>query len=138
MTISSQRIRIQHVYQIPLFEPLLHHVSFFALNKLCDEWIKLSNTISDFPLKLLANQALQKVDLHAYWWIQDHRLEFLEPICFVNNDHNDHTNLQPLLQSLAQRYQFWLPYQQDTIHSQLEELVNTPPIVIENPVTRKL
>ncbi|CAG8534932.1 46140_t:CDS:2 [Gigaspora margarita] len=43
---------------------------------------------------------------------------------------------QALQKSLVQRYQFWLPHQQDTPF-QLEELVNTLPIVKENPVTRK-
>ncbi|CAG8854728.1 12562_t:CDS:2, partial [Gigaspora margarita] len=38
--ISSQRIMVQHVHRSFLFEPLLYHVSVFALNKIHDELIK--------------------------------------------------------------------------------------------------
>ncbi|CAG8710219.1 43996_t:CDS:1, partial [Gigaspora margarita] len=67
---------------------------------------------------------------------------FLDPIYFVNNDpthpvNNNYTNLQPLLQSFANMYQFWSLHQQVTIQFQLEELVNTPPIVLEKLVTIK-
>ncbi|CAG8535672.1 3836_t:CDS:2, partial [Cetraspora pellucida] len=61
----------------------------------------------------------------------------------VNNDlmnsvNNDHTDLQPLLQSLAKMYQVWPLHQQITIQSQLEELINIPPVILEEPVTSKL
>ncbi|CAG8754301.1 15429_t:CDS:2, partial [Gigaspora rosea] len=116
------RIRIRHVHRVFLFEPLLYHVSVFALNKIRDELIKASSATPDSPLKpctgtfrsmmglpcshtiyerLEANQALQKADIHEHWWIQGRHIEFLDP-----------TDL-------------------------LEELVNTPPIVLENPATKK-
>ncbi|CAG8856931.1 8248_t:CDS:2, partial [Gigaspora margarita] len=40
-------------------------------------------------------------------------------------------------QSLEQMYQFWPPHQQATIYAQLEGLVNTPLVLLENPVTIK-
>ncbi|CAG8719240.1 6018_t:CDS:1, partial [Cetraspora pellucida] len=89
--ISSERIRIQHIYRITLFEPLLCHISIFALKKTYDELIKTSNATLDSPLKpctgtlrftmripcshvirehLKTGQTLQKVDFHEHWWIQ--------------------------------------------------------------------
>ncbi|CAG8445646.1 22348_t:CDS:2 [Gigaspora rosea] len=50
---------------------------------------------------------------------------------------NDRTNLQPLLQSFSDMYQVWSPHQQIAIQSQLEELVNTPPVALQDPVTSK-
>ncbi|CAJ0755927.1 14011_t:CDS:2 [Entrophospora sp. SA101] len=54
----------------------------------------------------------------------------------------DHTDLQLLLQSLAQQYQFWPSHQQAAAHTQLEELSSAPPDVLENPeyqaICRKL
>ncbi|CAG8809722.1 2824_t:CDS:2 [Cetraspora pellucida] len=121
--------------------------------KICDEWIKASTATLDSSLRpctrtlrttmrlpcshviskcLAANQPLQLVDIHEHWWIQGRRIEFLKPTYLVNDDCTD---LQPLLQSLKRMYQFWPPNQQSTICSQLENLVNTPPIVLENPVT---
>ncbi|CAG8781220.1 887_t:CDS:2, partial [Cetraspora pellucida] len=63
----------------------------------------------------LANdQVLQQCDIYEHWWIQGYYIEFLEPTLPVNNVY---TNLQPLLQSLAQAYQFWPPYQQSIIYT---------------------
>ncbi|CAG8786516.1 37178_t:CDS:1 [Gigaspora margarita] len=87
-----------------------------------------------FILRLENDQALQQADVHEHWWIQSHHIEFLEPTHFINNDR---TNLEPLLQHLAQRYQHWPPHQQAVIYSQLEELANTPPVVLEEPVISK-
>ncbi|CAG8741587.1 23275_t:CDS:2, partial [Cetraspora pellucida] len=117
-TISYQRMKVQHMHQIPLFEPILYRVSFFVLNKIHEELIKVLNAILDSSLKPCTG-------------IQGHRIEFLEPTYLVNNNQSD---LQPLLQSLIQVYQFWPLHQQVAIYSQLEELVNTPPIVLEDPV----
>lgn len=154
-TISYQRIKIQHVNRISLFEPILYHVSFFALNKIRDELIKASSATPESPLKpctgvfrstmglpcshliserLATGQALQQSDIHEHWWIQGRQIEFLEPTYLINSDRSD---LQPLLQSLAQAYQFWPLHQQATVYSQLEQLVNTPPVVLENPVTSR-
>ncbi|CAG8751531.1 4638_t:CDS:2, partial [Cetraspora pellucida] len=123
--------------------------------KIHDKWIKASTATLDSLLRpctrtlrttmglpcshvisecLAANQPLQLVDIHKHWWIQGHRIEFLEPTYLVNDNCTD---LQPLLQSLERMYQFWPPHQQSTICSQLEDLVYTPPIVLENPVTHK-
>ncbi|CAH1768529.1 7135_t:CDS:2 [Entrophospora sp. SA101] len=49
----------------------------------------------------------------------------------------DHTDLQLLLQSLAQQYQFWPSHQQAAAHTQLEELSSAPPDVLENPEVSK-
>ncbi|CAG8855693.1 18658_t:CDS:2, partial [Gigaspora margarita] len=62
--------------------------------------------------RLEAKQTLQKADIHEHWWIQGRH-------------------------SLTERYQFWPPHQQASIYSQIEELVDTPPIVLENPITKK-
>ncbi|CAG8836540.1 3008_t:CDS:2, partial [Gigaspora margarita] len=119
--ISSQHIRVQHVHRSFFFEPLLYHVSVFALNKIHDILIKVLSATPDSPLKPCT------VD-------PSHHVEFLKPTNLVNNDH---TNLELLLQSLTERYQFWLPYQQASIYSQIEELVSTLPIMLENPITKK-
>ncbi|CAG8790414.1 7109_t:CDS:2 [Cetraspora pellucida] len=57
---------------------------------------------------LMTGQALQQTNFHEYGWIQDHYLEFLKPIYPTNNNS---ANFQPLLQSLAQMFQFWPPHQ---------------------------
>ncbi|CAG8679806.1 8491_t:CDS:2, partial [Gigaspora rosea] len=51
------------------------------------------------------------------------------------NENN--TNLQPFLQSLIQLYQFWTLHQQATIYAELEELIQIPPAIIENPVINR-
>jgi hypothetical protein len=48
--ISSERLKVRHVYRIALFEPLLGRVSVFALKKIRDKWIKASNATLDSPL----------------------------------------------------------------------------------------
>ncbi|CAG8753405.1 33377_t:CDS:1 [Gigaspora margarita] len=153
--VSSERIRVQHKYRIDLFEPLLCHVSGFALKKTYDEWIKALNATVDSPLSpctrilrstmgipcshiisecLTTGQALQQIDFHEHWWIQDRHLEFLEPTYPINNDSTD---LQPLLQSLTQMYKFWSPHQQAIAYAQLEELLQSPSVVPKNPVISK-
>ncbi|CAJ0648434.1 462_t:CDS:2, partial [Entrophospora sp. SA101] len=147
-----QSSRVQHVYRIALFEPLLCCVSVFALKKICDEWIKASNATLDSPLnpcsgilsstmglpcshliseRIANGQTLQQTDIHEHWWIKGCHFEFLGDLtCPVNGDH---TNLQLLLQSFAQQYQFWPPHQQAAAHTQLEELTSAPPDVLGNP-----
>ncbi|CAG8586548.1 9648_t:CDS:2 [Gigaspora rosea] len=120
--ISSQRITVQHIYRVPLFEPLLHRISGFALNKIRNDE------------RLEARQALLPTDIHEHWWIQGRRIEFLEPMYLANSNHTD---LQPLLQSLEQAYQFWPLHYQVTAYTQLEELVNTPPIVTAIKIGRE-
>ncbi|CAG8594388.1 10895_t:CDS:1, partial [Gigaspora rosea] len=47
---------------------------------------------------------------------------------------NENTGLQPLLQSLTQTFQLWLPYQQAVVYSQLKELLQGPPAVPKDPI----
>jgi hypothetical protein len=150
--ISSERLRVRHVYRIALFEPLLCRVSAFALQKIRDEWIKASNATPDLPLdpctgilrstmglpcshliseRITNNQTLQQADIHEHWWIQGRHLEFLGDLTRPVN--GDHTDLQLLLQFLTQQYQFWPPHQQAAARTQLEELSSAPPDVLENP-----
>ncbi|CAG8852626.1 1462_t:CDS:2, partial [Gigaspora margarita] len=48
--ISSERMKVHHAHLTSLLEPLLHHVSTFALNKICTEWIKVLSATPDSPL----------------------------------------------------------------------------------------
>ncbi|CAG8497081.1 8705_t:CDS:2 [Cetraspora pellucida] len=105
-------------------------------------------------------QSMQQEDMYLIQWIQGCYIEFLDLIDPVNNNNpthpvnndlinpvnndptnsvnNNHTNLQSLLQSFANMCQVWPLHQQVTIQFQLEELVNIPPVVLEEPVTSKL
>ncbi|CAG8798316.1 34624_t:CDS:2, partial [Gigaspora margarita] len=133
--ISSEHMKVHYAHRTSLLEPLLHHVSTFALNKIRTEWIKVLSATPDSPLNpctrtfkstmrlpcshtiselLVSGQVLQQTDIHEHWWIQGCHIEFLEPTYLANNDHND---LQPLVQSLKQMYQFWPPHQQATIYA---------------------
>ncbi|CAG8511011.1 7103_t:CDS:2 [Cetraspora pellucida] len=98
------------------------------LFSLHDKLIKVSSATPDSPLKPCTETFKSTMGLPC------HHIEFLESTYIIKDNC---TNLQPLLQSLAHMYQFWPPHQQVAIHSQLEELVNTPPVVVENPVTSK-
>ncbi|CAJ0915755.1 12814_t:CDS:2, partial [Entrophospora sp. SA101] len=110
--ISSERLKVQHVYRIALFEPLLSRVSVFALKKIRDEWIKASNATLESPLnpcsgilsstmglpcshliseRIANGQTLQQTDIHEHWWIKA------------------------------------------AAHTQLEELSSAPPDVLGNP-----
>ncbi|CAJ0767110.1 18905_t:CDS:2, partial [Entrophospora sp. SA101] len=110
--ISSERLKVQHVYRIALFEPLLSRVSVFALKKIHDEWIKASNATLESPLnpcsgilsstmglpcshliseRIANGQTLQQTDIHEHWWIKA------------------------------------------AAHTQLEELSSAPPDVLGNP-----
>ncbi|CAJ0638733.1 16569_t:CDS:2 [Entrophospora sp. SA101] len=150
--ISSERLKVQHVYRIALFEPLLSRVSVFALKKIRDEWIKASNATLDSPLnpcsgilssmmglpcshliseRIANGQTLQQTDIHEHWWIKGRHFEFLGDLTHPAN--GDHANLQLLLQSFAQQYQFWPPHQQAAARTQLEELSSAPPDVLGNP-----
>ena len=150
--ISSECLKVQHVYCIALFEPLLGRVSVFALKKIHDEWIKASNATLDSPLdpctgilsstmglpcshliseRITNGQTLQQTDIHEHWWIQGRHFEFLGDLTHPVN--GDCTNLQLLLQSFAQQYQFWPPHQQAAARTQLEELSSAPPDVLGNP-----
>nr|CAG8652006.1 14323_t:CDS:1 [Entrophospora candida] len=150
--ISSERLKVQHVYRIALFEPLLSRVSVFALKKIRDEWIKASNATLDSPLnpcsgilsstmglpcshliseRIANSQTLQQTDIHEHWWIKGCHFEFLGDLTRPAN--GDHANLQLLLQSFAQQYQFWPPHQQAAARTQLEELSSAPPDVLGNP-----
>ncbi|CAJ0836910.1 6421_t:CDS:2, partial [Entrophospora sp. SA101] len=150
--ISSERLKVQHVYRIALFEPLLSRVSVFALKKIHDEWIKASNATLDSPLnpcsgilsstmglpcshliseRIANGQTLQQTDIHEHWWIKGRHFEFLGDLTRPAN--GDHANLQLLLQSFAQQYQFWPPHQQAAARTQLEELSSAPPDVLGNP-----
>ncbi|CAG8469142.1 17933_t:CDS:2 [Cetraspora pellucida] len=71
----------------------------------------MSNTTPDSSLKLCTGT------LRFTMGIPCRRLEFLEPAYPMNNDTTD---LQPLLQSLAQIYQFWSPHQQTIAYSTYE------------------
>ncbi|CAG8434592.1 2391_t:CDS:2 [Scutellospora calospora] len=103
--ISSQCIKVLYIYWISLFEPLLYNVSVFALNKICDEWIKVSTATLDSHLRPCTGTLRSIIGL-------------------------------PLDSRASNRISgTYLP---STISSQLEELVNTPPIVLENLVTHKL
>jgi hypothetical protein len=154
--ISSECIKVPHIFKIPLFEPLLYRISIFALKKIYNEWTKASRATLDSPLiactgifrstmglpcshvisqHLAASQPLQQADIHEHWWIQGRHLEFLWDHTYPIE--NDHTNLQPLLESLAQQYQIWPPHQQAAAHTQLEELAHAPPVVLENPATSR-
>ncbi|CAG8834989.1 41835_t:CDS:2, partial [Gigaspora margarita] len=138
--ISSERMKVHHAHRTSLLEPLLYRVSTFVLNKIRTEWIKVLSATPDSPLNLctrtfestiglpcshtisehlISGQVLQQTDIHKHWWIQGRHIEFLEPTYLANNDYND---LQPL---------------QATIYAQLEGLVNTSPVLLENPVTIK-
>ncbi|CAJ0765521.1 11704_t:CDS:2 [Entrophospora sp. SA101] len=150
--ISSECLKVQHVYRIALFEPLLSRVSVFALKKICDKWIKASNATLDSPLNpcsgilsstmglpcshlisehIANSQTLQQTDIHEHWWIKGRHFEFLGDLTRPAN--GDHANLQLLLQSFAQQYQFWPPHQQAAARTQLEELSSAPPDVLGNP-----
>ncbi|CAG8786718.1 16794_t:CDS:1, partial [Gigaspora rosea] len=56
---------------------------------------------------------------------------FLEPTYPINNEN---MGLQPLLQSLTQTSQLWSLHQQAVVHSQLEELLQSPPAVLKDPI----
>ncbi|CAG8652447.1 9068_t:CDS:2 [Cetraspora pellucida] len=63
---------------------------------------------------LATGQPLQQADIHKHWWIQGRHFKFLKPIYSANENNTD---LQPLLQSLTQLYQFWPPHQQAIIYA---------------------
>ncbi|CAJ0824060.1 6002_t:CDS:2 [Entrophospora sp. SA101] len=120
--------------------------------KIHDEWIKASNATLDSPLnpcsgilsstmglpcshliseRIANGQTLQQTDIHEHWWIKGRHFEFLGDLTRPAN--GDHANLQLLLQSFAQQYQFWPPHQQAAARTQLEELSSAPPDVLGNP-----
>ena len=81
--------------------------------------------------RIANGQTLQQTDIHEHWWIQGRHFEFLGDLTHPVN--GDCTNLQLLLQSFAQQYQFWPPHQQAAARTQLEELSSAPPDVLGNP-----
>src|SRR5947209_7447922 len=75
------------------------------------------------------NQGLILDNIHKYWWIQGH---FSVP----QTDENafSHENaLQSRLQNLQKRYQEWPKFQQVTAHATLDEMINAPLMVLQNP-----
>ncbi|CAG8681293.1 6640_t:CDS:2, partial [Cetraspora pellucida] len=110
--ISYEHMKVQHIHQILLLEPLLHCVSIFVLNKICNEWVKASSATPDSPLDPCTGTFKSTMGLPCSHIISERLAKFLEPTPPVNNDYTD---FQPLLQSLAQAYQFWPPHQQATI-----------------------
>ena len=64
--ISSEHLKVRHVYCIALFEPLLGRVSVFALKKIHDEWIKASNATLDSPWILARGSLAPRWVFHVH------------------------------------------------------------------------
>ena len=67
-------------------------------------------------------------NLHKHWWIQGYLLKSQNENIFPHED-----ALQPLLQKLQERYQEWPKFQQEEAQVALNNMVNAPFMVLQNP-----
>ncbi|CAG8802388.1 37989_t:CDS:2 [Gigaspora margarita] len=114
--VSSERIRVQHKYRIDLFESLLCHVSGFALKKTYDEWIKALNATVDSSLSPCTGILRSTMGI-PYSHIISERLTTGQALQQI--DFHEH---------------WWI---QAIAYAQLEELLQSPPVVPKNPVISK-
>ncbi|CAG8613947.1 3445_t:CDS:2, partial [Cetraspora pellucida] len=145
--VASERIHVPlFALNNPLYSNIRGKVSTFTLKKINEQCQKTNRAITEEPLppctgsfsktmglpcahtiSLLENdQALTLDSIHEHWWISERSL-----VSYIGK--NDEDALQPLLQNLQERYQEWPKSQQETAWVTLDNMINTPLIVLQNP-----
>ena len=148
--VASERIHIPlFVLNNPLYMNIKGKVTTFALRKINEQHQKANRATVQKPLPLCTrsfsntmglpcahtisllekDQPLMLHNIHEHWWIQEHT-----PVSRVKeNAVRDEDALQPLLQNLQDRYQKWPKFQQTAAQATLDNMINAPTMVLQNP-----
>ncbi|CAG8663420.1 765_t:CDS:2, partial [Ambispora gerdemannii] len=131
-----------------LYVNIRDKVSTFALKKVNEQYQKANRATTQEPLlsctrsfsstmglpcahdiqRLGNRQSLMLDDIHEHWWIQER-----SPIPQYEENVLHEDVLQPLLQNLQERYKEWPEYQQVTTRVTLNNMINTPLLILQNP-----
>lgn len=145
--IASNRIHFPiFTHNNPLYANIKGKVSIFALKKIDEQYKKAIHATVQKPLPpctksfskimglpcahyiqhLDSNQSLILNDIHKHWWIQEYS-SVLQTEFFHENA------IQPLLQNLQEKYQEWPKPQQVAAQVTLDNMINAPLMILQNP-----
>ncbi|CAG8458404.1 9522_t:CDS:2 [Cetraspora pellucida] len=144
--ISSEKIRFPtFVQNNSLYANIKNKISNFALKKVDEQYQRIKCATTQDPLPpctgsfsstmglpcahkiqiIENNQGLTLDDFHEHWWIQEHSS--------IPSIETNIQELQPLLQTLQEKYEEWPEHQQSAAREKLNNLINTPLTVLQNP-----
>ncbi|CAG8599211.1 6757_t:CDS:2 [Cetraspora pellucida] len=108
-------------------------ISNFALKKVDEQYQRIKCATAQDLLPLCTGSFLSTMglpcltldDFHEHWWIQD--------CSSIPSIETNIQELQPLLQTLQEKYEEWPEHQQSAAQEKLNNLINTLLTVLQNP-----
>ncbi|CAG8567743.1 21158_t:CDS:2 [Gigaspora rosea] len=148
--VASERIHVPiFARNNLLYTNLRGKISSYALNEINKQYQKAAHATIQKPLlqctgsfsrtmglpcahniqQLDNSQCLSLDNINKHWWIQEDYTVPVDERAFLFKDF-----LQPLLQNFQERYQNWPEIQQKAAQETLNNLINTPTMVLQDPV----